>query len=187
MDKEFDALALATRKAADAWTGPKSGGPSVFVYFSGHGAATAKDQANYLIPVRQPIESSVQLPGNAVKLDDISGKLALTGARVAFIVIDACRNVLSEEKSGGSKGLAPVPRRAGIVMAFAAAPGQTAPDSSNYSTALAAQIQKTPPEEATILFKRVGDAVNEADSKQEPHTEAGIYKGDFYFQPPTKK
>jgi uncharacterized caspase-like protein len=187
MNQEIDALAAATAKASAAWTGPRTQGPAAFLYFSGHGASTERNPENYLIPVREEIESPVQLPGNAIKLSDITDKLAETGARVAFVAVDACRNALAEEKGGGGKGLLALPARANIVRLYAAAPGKTAPDNNNYSTALAAQIRKTPPDEATLMFKRVADAVRELDPSQNPHSESGGYDGDFFFQPSAKK
>jgi|GEM_PF-1378503 len=184
---ELQALHDALDRAVEDWgKRPQQGRPekpSGFFYFSGHGAA-GTDGRNYLIPVREEISKTDDLKLNAVAVKDVTDLLAGSGARLVFVVIDACRNALAEEKSGTSKGLYAEERRAGVLLGFATEPGKTAPDKSDYSRALASRITRAPGEEATLVFKDVAEDVRKTSNvQQRPWFEGGDYDGRYYFQP----
>jgi uncharacterized caspase-like protein len=87
-------------------------GDTVFFFFSGHGIAV--DGTDYILPADVPVVVTGQvtrLTGAALKEDDITAALSRAGARVAVVVLDACRNnPFAREGTrgiGGEKGLAP--------------------------------------------------------------------------------
>jgi hypothetical protein len=184
---ELQALHDTLDRAVEDWSKrPKLGRPdkpSGFFYFSGHGAA-GTDGRNYLIPVREEISKTDDLKLNAVAVRDVTDLLASSGARLVFVVIDACRNALPAEKSGTGKGLYAEERRAGVLLGFATEPGKTAPDRSDYSRALAKRITRAPGVEATLVFKDVAEEVRKTSNvQQRPWFEGGDYDGYYYFQP----
>lgn len=130
-----------------------------FIYYSGHGAAEAQTNVNYLIPVDAKEPSTETFWDESVKLDDVLKLLSHAGAAAKFVVFDACRNELRLPYRG-SKGFEPVREQPGIFVAYATAPGQPALDggdgqkSSPYATAFAAELAK-PGLDHLHLFQRV--------------------------------
>src|SRR5579871_522235 len=86
-------------------------GDTVFFFFSGHGVTV--DGSNYILPTDIPAIGSGQilsLTGAAIKEEDITAAFLRAGARVAVVVLDACRNNPfggGTKGIGGEKGLAP--------------------------------------------------------------------------------
>jgi formylglycine-generating enzyme required for sulfatase activity len=108
-------------------------GDTVFFFFSGHGVAV--DGFNYILPVDVPAVGSgkiVSLIGAAIKEEDITAAFLRAGARVAVVVLDACRNnpfASSWTKGvGGEKGLAPHEPPSGVFTLYAASRGEAALD-----------------------------------------------------------
>jgi formylglycine-generating enzyme required for sulfatase activity len=108
-------------------------GDTVFFFFSGHGVAM--DGLNYILPTDVPAVGSGQiasLTGAAVREEDIINRFQSAGARVAVIVLDACRNnpfAGSGTKGvGGDKGLLPHEPPSGVFTLYAASRGETALD-----------------------------------------------------------
>ena len=108
-------------------------GDTVFFFFSGHGVAV--DGANYILPADVPAMGSGQiasLTGAAIREEDIVTRLRRSGARVAVMVLDACRNnpFASSGTKGivGEKGLAPHEPPSGVFTFYAASRGEAALD-----------------------------------------------------------
>jgi hypothetical protein len=108
-------------------------GDTVFFFFSGHGVAV--DGANYILPADVPAVGSGQIAsliGAAIKEEDITTRLLRAGARVAVVVLDACRN--NPFASSGAKGvaqekgLAPHEPPSGVFTFYAASRGEAALD-----------------------------------------------------------
>lgn len=108
-------------------------GDTVFFFFSGHGVAV--DGANYILPADVPAAGSgeiASLIGAAIKEEDIAARLLRAGARVAVVVLDACRN--NPFASSGAKGIAPEKGLApheppsGVFTLYAASRGEAALD-----------------------------------------------------------
>src|SRR5204862_2174904 len=102
---------------------------------------------NYLLPVSADIRSQVDLPTQAIRLDDIAEVLDAAGAKAKILLIDACRNssLSTSTTRGASRGLARLDAAAvGTLIAFATAPGQVAADGignhSPFTTALLAHL-----------------------------------------------
>jgi hypothetical protein len=157
----------------------KSGGPDAvgFLYYSGHGIASAGE--NYLIPIDIDEPSTLQLSVQGVKQSEVLAILRTEAPNAAhYLVLDACRNTLQGARGG--KGFLPIGQQSGVLVAFAAEPGRTASDtgasSGPYAAALAAELVK-PGQSDLIMFHHVRVAVIEkTNGDQVPWTEDGIQR-----------
>jgi formylglycine-generating enzyme required for sulfatase activity len=110
-----------------------SAGDTVFFFFAGHGVAI--DGVNYILPADVPDVDKGQvtrLTGAAVREDDITAALMRSGARVAVVVLDACRDnpfgAAGTRGVGGERGLAPHEPAGGVFTLYSASRGQAALD-----------------------------------------------------------
>jgi formylglycine-generating enzyme required for sulfatase activity len=109
-----------------------SAGDTVFFFFAGHGVAI--DGVNYILPADVPdVEKGqvTRLTGAAVREDDITAALMRSGARVAVVVLDACRENpfgTGTRGIGGERGLAPRDPPSGVFTLYSASRGQAALD-----------------------------------------------------------
>jgi uncharacterized caspase-like protein len=147
-----------------------------FLYYAGHGAASAGE--NYLIPVDVLQPSSEQLSVHGVKQSELLAILRAEAPNAAhFLVLDACRNNLQGTR--GARGFLPV-SQSGALIAFAAEPGKSASDGQGangpYAEALAAELAK-PGQSDLIMFHNVRITVIEkTGGDQVPWTEDGIQR-----------
>ena len=131
-------------------------------FFAGHGVQVAGE--NYLIPVDYADESATAVRLSSLAVSDVRD--AMGKARVAVIVLDACRNNPYGGQRGGT-GLAPVEAH-GTLIAFATGAGQTASDNASGVNGLFTQELlrelRQPNVTARGLFygvrRRVHDATN---------------------------
>jgi hypothetical protein len=148
-----------------------------FLYYSGHGLASAGE--NYLIPVDVDEPSTVELNVQGVKHSEVLSILRNEAPNAAhYLVLDACRNTLQGAR--GAKGFVPLGQQSGVLVAFAAEPGKTASDtgqgSGPYAAALATELVK-PGQSDLIMFHRVRVAVmDKTRGDQVPWTEDGIQR-----------
>jgi formylglycine-generating enzyme required for sulfatase activity len=109
-----------------------SAGDTVFFFFAGHGVAV--DGANYILPADVPdVEKGqvTRLTGAAVREEDVTAALLRAGARVAVVVLDACRDNpfgAGTRGVGGERGLAPHEPPSGVFTFYSASRGQAALD-----------------------------------------------------------
>jgi hypothetical protein len=153
-----------------------------FFYFSGHGAADRDMQGeNFIIPVRSKIESAEELRARAVSLQEVIKSIEAVQVKASFVVLDACRNVPFPSGSKSlQKGFVPERRSGGMLIAYAAAPGETAPDNNVYAKALA-DIMQRPSIDAFTVFKDVQlEVARQSDRKQVPWTEDGLLAKIFF-------
>jgi uncharacterized caspase-like protein len=107
-------------------------GDTVFFFFAGHGVAV--EGVNYILPADVPdVEKgqATRLKGAAIAEEYITTELMETGARVAVVVLDACRdNPFSSGTRGvgGERGLAPREPPSGVFTFYSASRGQSALD-----------------------------------------------------------
>jgi uncharacterized caspase-like protein len=108
-------------------------GDTVFFFFSGHGASV--NNVNYTLPADVPAVVSGQiasLTGAAIKEEDITERFLGAGARVAVVVLDACRNnpfaSAGTKGVGGKKGLSPHDPPSGVFTLMQRARGEAALD-----------------------------------------------------------
>ena len=142
-----------------------------FFYYSGHGAANADTQTNYLIPVDVTSAEDETLWYQSFQQNQIIDLFSKQAANATqFLVFDACRNELHLSNStakaiGADKGFVPVADTAGLLIAYATAPNWTASDAGEgggpYAKALAEELLK-PRVEAVTMFRNVQIRVKEA-------------------------
>ena len=148
-----------------------------FLYYSGHGIASAGE--NYLIPTDVDEPSTVSLSVQGVKQSEVLAILRGEAPNAAhYLVLDACRNTLQGARGG--KGFVPVGQQSGVLVAFATEPGKTAMDlgqgSGPYAAALAAELVR-PAQNDLLMFHNVRVAVmDKTNGDQVPWTEDGIQR-----------
>ena len=152
-------------------------------YFAGHGVQV--DGVNYLMPVDYSGRTE-----EAVALDAISAvnvEQMLRPARVAMLVLDACRNNPYRGVRGGS-GLAPMEAR-GTLIAYAAgaeqlAADEAAPGSMNgLFTTKFLEALEVPGLTASDLFRQVRREVHAASDKEQWPAVYDDLLADFVFRP----
>lgn len=107
-----------------------------FFFYAGHGVSF--DGANYLLPtdVRQPRSSGRdeedRMADQSIAETRVLERIRKSGARLAVVVLDACRdNPLKDARDrsiGDTRGLSPAPAVQGVLEIYSAGPGQTALD-----------------------------------------------------------
>src|SRR5208337_3354988 len=169
-DANYRAMDIALKRYAAEL---RRAGPGAlgFFYYSGHGAANADTQTNYLIPVdvtSAEDETVWYQSFQQNQLIDLLSKQASNATQ--FVVFDACRNELHLSSSaakaiGADKGFVPVADTAGLLIAYATAPNRTASDAGEaggpYAKALAEELLK-PGVEAVTMFRNVQIRVKQA-------------------------
>ena len=138
-DADYRAMDVAlNRYAAEL----RRAGPGAlgFFYYSGHGAANADTQTNYLIPVDVTSAEDEAVWDYSLPQNRIIGLLSKEGANATqFVVFDACRNELHLSDSAAKAimadmGFVPVADTAGLLIAYATAPNRTASDAGEGGT-----------------------------------------------------
>jgi len=105
------------------------GKDTALFYYAGHGVQV--DGENYLIPVKEDIQSSAQAKSRSVSLGDLLDRVKSSGVKTALVFLDACRdNPFPGSSRGGARGLAVVaaPPEVETCIAYATQPGSTAQD-----------------------------------------------------------
>ncbi len=162
-DADYRAMDVALKRYAAEL---RRAGPGAlgFFYYSGHGAANADTQTNYLIPVDVTSAEDETVWYQSFQQNQIIDLLSRQAANATqFVVFDACRNELHLSSSaakaiGADKGFVPVATTAGLLIAYATAPNRTASDAGEgggaYAKALAEELLK-PGVEAVTMFRNV--------------------------------
>lgn len=157
-------------------------GATALVYYAGH--AVQLDGANYILPTDVRVETSANIPNQALSLTEILRKLDAAGARSKIAILDACRNnpFAGRELSRGlalqmvdganegirsEAGLARVDSSSGTFVAFATSPGSTAADgtgpNSPFTTAFLREARE-PGLPIEQVFRRIRLAVYDTTS-----------------------
>ena len=153
------------------------------VYYSGHGIEF--QGRNYLIPVDASIKSDAEIPRMSLDLEDMLTRINRMRPKAVVMIIDACRSTpLFASSRSLSAGLADMRPPTGTLIAFSAAPGQTASDGSGrnspYTAALLREMRvpNTPIEQ--ILKETRKDVSVTTMDRQVPWYNSSLV-GDFYF------
>ncbi|WP_051332575.1 caspase family protein [Cucumibacter marinus] len=154
-------------------------------YYAGHGVQSRGE--NYLIPLEAQIEVESDLEFEAITLASILRQMQDAGNATNILILDACRNnPLAGTTRSASRGLAPARAEGGAIIAFAAAPGQTAADgtgvNSPYAIALAEAMQE-PGLVIEQVFRRVLVDVEEATGGQQIPWVQSSLRSDVYLLP----
>jgi uncharacterized caspase-like protein len=167
-----------------------SAGPEavVFVYFGGYGAQF--DGENYLVPVDARITRYADVPAQAFRLNDLVRELAELPAAARLIVLDASRDhgFGRDTKEAVPPGLAMMDAPAGMMIAFAAAPGAVSGEIEGpYSlfSGTLVTLMRQPGLEIEQIFKATRVQVNKVSTgAQTPWTSSTLAVGLKLFDAP---
>lgn len=155
------------------------------VFYAGHGIQA--DERNYLIPVSADIRSRVDLPTQAIRLNDISEVMDASGAKAKILLIDACRNnpLPASATRDSARGLARLDTSTvGTLIAFATGPGSVADDGngdhSPFATALLARLAQPDLEIRQALARVREDVHSVTGQRQTPWVNEALL-GDLYL------
>ena len=152
-------------------------------YFAGHGLQV--DGVNYLIPTDYAGRTAADLRLSALRAVDVQDLLGQ--ARVAMLVLDACRNNPYRGMRGGANGLAPMEPR-GSLVAYAAGAGEFASDAApgapnGLFTSKFVEALHEPGLEASDLFRRVRREVYAASNEEQRPAVYDDLDYPFVFRP----
>ena len=184
---KHDLNATEMRNAVVRFANKAKGADTVLFYFSGHGIRAAR--RNFLLATEAHTGDSPpeewELQG--LPADEVRDRLKEVGARITLLVLDACRDGPGQGKSG-SKGLLKIGGGEGVLIAYAAAEGQTAQDGAGargpYAGALAQALRRT---DLSVMQQLdwVAKEVNKQVPKQKPTREGDLAVDEFLL--PEKK
>ncbi len=153
-------------------------------YYAGHGVQS--QGLNYLVPTDANAQTEQDLWRQAPRLGDALQYINAAGNDVNFVILDACRNnPLPSANRGLSRGLAPVGRARGLLIAYATEPGFSASDGVGANSPFTEALVSVLPTTGLIaeqVFKRVADRVNVAtEGAQTPFYNSGLTGEDICF------
>ncbi len=153
-------------------------------YYAGHGVQV--DGRNYLIPVDFD-RSAAKVKYRALPADLIREHMEDSGARLAILILDACRdNPFHGARSAGA-GLAQMQTGIGTFIAFSTAPGRTAADNPSAGNGLFThyliRTLDVPGLSIDEVFNEVRRQVYEASGRRQVPWTASSLIGSFYFRP----
>ena len=165
------------------------GAEATLFYYAGHGLQV--DEENYLVPVDAQLVSEVDVRLDTISLDTVMTEMR---SKVNLVFLDACRdNPLAQNlarsmgpnrSSAVGRGLGRVEDSAGMLIAYATAPGNVASDgdgeNSPFTEALLANLA-VPGVSVNDLMTAVTDAVAvQTGGQQQPWTHSSL-RTPFYF------
>lgn len=165
-------------------------GSAGLFYFAGHGIQFKG--VNYLLPVGRDYASEAEIEDAAINADTVVRRIADSGSKVAFVVLDACRN--NPYAKGASRGLravvgglARMDAPSGTLIAYSTAMGAVASDGNGNNglyTQHLVRSMKIPGITAEQMFKRTREGVEqESANAQSPREESSLKGDDFMFLP----
>jgi hypothetical protein len=176
-------------------------GDIVLFFYAGHGVSFSG--ANYLLPrdIPKPRANSRdeenRLADHSVGESRVLDHIRPADARVAVVVLDACRdNPLAPpggRSLGGERGLAPAPDAHGVLTIYAAGAGEKATDlgdgDSLFTSVLVKQLAMPGLGLREIAFKTQGEVAALASARgltQEPGVYSQFFGEDVYLLAPPK-
>lgn len=165
-------------------------------FYAGH--ALQYQGNNFLMPVDGTLEDEVDLRRNMVTDEQIRVALERTNG-VRIMILDACRNnpmadrfkrtVLGMTRSlESTRGLARIDKAQGMVIAYAAAPGDVALDgntmgrNSPFTAALVRRMQEPALEISTMFRRVISDVWDTTKGRQRPEYSSTL-RNDYYLDP----
>ena len=175
----------------DTFKGRISKGDEVVFYFAGHGVQIGANQL--LLATDIPADNEAQVVRNGVPLIDVQD--ALKDARVAVLLLDACRDnpfpKTGTRTIGSTRGLSPPEPSTGQIIMMSAGRNQKAldrvpgePQANGLFTWELSQVLKTPGVEIRTALEqvkeRVDDKARKAGHEQRPSLVNDL-RGNFYL------
>jgi uncharacterized caspase-like protein len=177
------------------------------MYYAGHGVQMGGH--NYLIPTDALITSEGALRNQSIDVDAVISQVAGARARLSIVILDACRDNpfrLSEQIPAGasatgprlvmgsnnsrfrsvSGGLASVAAPAGVLIAYATAPGSVAADGGGVNGLYTAELihaMSMPGASIERVFKQTRLEVLQKSGGMQIPWEASSLTGEFSFRP----
>jgi hypothetical protein len=186
----FDAMRRALldfgRRARDA--------EMAVVFFAGHGMELGAE--NWLIPVDAELRTDADVEQEAIPLKNVIATVD-GAARLALVVLDACRNNPFDarmQRAGRARavarGLARIEPSGNVLVAYAAKDGTTAADGSGRNSPFTAALLnniETPGLEVNFLFRNVRDEVMAATRReQQPFVYGSLSREAIYLRAPAE-
>jgi len=159
-------------------------------YFAGHGVQFKG--VNYLLPIGNAYASETDVEDLAVNAETVVRRIQESGAKLSFVVLDACRNNPFAKTASRSLGmlvggLARMNPPSGALIAYSTAAGSVASDGSDSNglyTQHLVRNMKVPGISAEQMFKRTREGVELASQNmQSPREESSLKGADFMFLP----
>ena len=176
---------IGMEQALTEFAGALAGKETALFYFAGH--AVQVDGENYLIPVREEIQSTIQAKSRGVSLEDVLGRIRLSGIKTALVFLDACRdNPFPGSSRSGVRGLAVVaaPTDIETCIAYATQPGSTAQDGSGkngvFTSALLDNLKHPGVSLSDLMTSVIAEVKAATGGKQQPRFDNGL-STPFYF------
>lgn len=152
-------------------------------YFAGHGVQVKGK--NYLIPVRENIKKSFEVPSSALDADLILANMENAKNNLNIMILDACRSPFPGEARSLNRGLATLDAAKGTLIAYATAPGKEALDGQGNNSPYTRNLVRALGQKGLSIeqvFKQVRIAVVEETKGAQVPWENSSIMGDFYFR-----
>lgn len=169
----------------DAFIHSVRAGDVALFYYAGHGMQVNGE--NLLVPVDYSVKiAEPEANNNCIRFDTVQSRMEAAGARLAILVMDACRTNPYQRSRSWSRGMAPVEAGLGSYIAFSASPGQTADDNPGernglFTKFLVQSLSDPKPPPLSQIFRRVRDSVWQDSGKHQLPYLADQIIGDFAF------
>ena len=152
-------------------------------YFAGHGVQVKGK--NYLIPVRENIKKSFEVPSSALDADLVLATMENAKNNLNIMILDACRSPFPGEARSLNRGLATLDAAKGTLIAYATAPGKEALDGQGNNSPYTKHLVRALGQRGLSIeqvFKQVRIAVVEETKGNQVPWENSSIMGDFYFR-----
>ena len=180
-DLDNDSFQLALRGFRER----ADGADIAMIYYAGH--AIEGQGRNWLIPTDALLETSYDLPYEAINLDRLLE--TLSGAQIRMLVLDSCRN--NPLGNSWRRGVRAVPSGLAalevddFLVIYAAAPGQVAADGTDGNSPFALSLAKRLPEPGLPIQLLGGvirdDVLAATGGRQRPFVSASITGRPVYL------
>tara|TARA_R110000824_G_scaffold195149_1_gene377827 strand:+ start:6706 stop:8640 length:1935 start_codon:yes stop_codon:yes gene_type:complete len=162
-----------------------NGADVAMIYYAGHGLEGQGE--NWLIPIDAKLKTAFDLPYESINLERMME--SVSGARIRMVVLDACRNnPFGKGWASGTRtvmqGLAEFDAD-GVLVIYAAAPGQIATDGSGFNSPFAESLAKRLPQPDLPIQMLAGmirdDVLAATGGAQRPFTSTNITGTPVYL------
>lgn len=167
-----------------------NGADVAMIYYAGHGMEG--QGKNWLIPIDAELNTAFDLPYESINIERMME--SVSGARIRMVVLDACRNnpfgnTWASGTRAVTRGLAGFDAD-GVLVIYAAAPGQTATDGSGFNSPFAKSLAKRLPQ-PDLPLQMLGGAIRDdvlaaTGGNQRPFVSASITGTPVYLVQPVQ-